>query len=86
MVVMDVLEDTLGLGEMAGMLVGGILLIVLGLGHAVMPATSVVGGLLSMIDGVTVANSFSNVPGLVTRFVGVFVALLGYDITKDSLM
>ena len=85
MVVMDLLEDTLGLGAMAGMLVAGALLIVIGLGHVLMPEVSVVGGLLSMINGIDVTNSLSNVPGLATRLVGAFVALLGWDILKESM-
>lgn len=85
MVLMDVLEDKLGLGAAAGLLVAGVLLIVLGAGHFLMPETSVVGGLLSMVDGVTVTNGFGNVPGMFTRLVGAFVALLGFDITREAL-
>ena len=57
----------------------------IGLGHVLMPETSVVGGLISMINGISVSNSFSNVPGLATRLVGGFVALLGWDILKESM-
>lgn len=85
MVVKGFIEDTLGLGSAAAMLVAGALLVVLGLGHVFMPETSVVGGLLSMINGVDVTNSLGNVPGLFTRVVGGFVALLGVDMLGDSM-
>lgn len=85
MVLMDYLDEAFGYGEMAGLIVGGALLVLLGLGHVVMPATSVVGGLVSMLDGVSVSSSLGNVPGLVVRAVGLFVALLGWDILMEGM-
>lgn len=85
MVVMDLIDDTLGYGQAASMLVAGVLLLVIGLGHVLMPETSVVGGLASMLNGVSVSNSLSNLPGVFVRVVGAFVAGLGYDILKESL-
>lgn len=85
MVVMNVIDESLGYGRMAGMLVGGVLLVILGLGHVVLPADAFVGALLSMLDGVNVSNQLGNIPGLFVRVVGAFVALLGWDIVKESM-
>ena len=74
-----VLSKIVDISSGTAMLVAGALLVVLGLGHAFMPATSVVGGIVNMLPGIDVTNSFANLPGLFVRLVGVFVALLGLD-------
>lgn len=79
-----VLSELLGVSDRAARVYAGIILVLIGFMHFIDPAGSGVGSLLSMIDGVEVTNQISNLPGLLTRVVGVSVFGVGLDVFSDA--